>query len=118
MATTPWHLFRSTLEVWTNVWTTNASGTPQGNSGATLTHSVQCWIQPTSASDALIYGRDGTTQMWDVFCAPVTTSGSAWDCSPRDKILIDGVRYKAMGKPRDMVSLGVVKVFSVEIENN
>ncbi len=118
MATTPWHLFRSDLTIYSNVWSANAGGTPQGNSAATLTATVQCWMQPVSAGDGLVYGRDTTTQVYDVFCAPTDTTGAAWDCSPRDRILIDGTRYRAMGKPRDMVSLGVVKVMQVEVDTN
>jgi hypothetical protein len=118
MATTPWHLFRSNLEVYSQTWTQNLGGTPNATAGATLTHTVRCWMQPTSASDALVYGRDTTTEVWDVFCAPTNTSGAAWDCAPKDRILIDGTRYRALGKPRDMVSLDVVKVMTVERDTN
>jgi hypothetical protein len=70
-------------------------------------------MQPTSASDALLYGRDTTTQMFDVYLAPISTAGASWDTSPADYVLIDSVRYKPLGKPRDLVALGVVKVLTV-----
>jgi hypothetical protein len=51
--------------------------------------------------------------MYDVFLAPLTIAGATWDASPADYVLIDSVRYKPMGKPKDLVLLGVVKVLTV-----
>lgn len=120
MATTPWYLFRTTMDVYSQTWSASAtSGAPNaGTRAGSPSFSVACWMQPTSAADALLYGRDSTTQMYDVFLAPLTTAGATWDTSPADYQVIDGVRYKAMGKPKDLVLMGVVKVLTVMRDTN
>jgi hypothetical protein len=47
--------------------------------------------------------------MFDLFLAPTTTAGAAWDCSPRDQISLHSVNYRIEGKPQDMCSMGVLK---------
>ena len=113
MATTPWHLLTQTMEIYAGTWTTGADGVPQASFSATAV-SVKCNVQPLSAGDALAYGRDTTTKVYDVFCAPVNTAGAAWTCTPKDRILIGGVRYRATGQPRDLISMGTVLVLGIE----
>lgn len=115
MAQTPWYLFRNSMDVYTQTWAaSSSSGAPDaGTRSGSPSFTVACWMQPTSAADALVYGRDTSTQMFDVFLAPVSTAGAAWDTSPADYVVIDSMRYKPMGKPRDLVLLGVVKVLTV-----
>ena len=113
MATTPWHLLTQTMTINAGTWSAGTDGVPQASfSGTSVT--VRCMVQPLSAGDALAYGRDTTTKVFDVFCAPVDTSGAAWTCTPKDRITINGVRYRATGQPRDMVSMGAVYVLGIE----
>ena len=119
MPQTPWHLFRNSMTVFARTWSVTSGGTPTTPAvGATPTYTVKCWVQPTSASDSILYGRDTTQQLYDVYCAPVDSTGAAWDCSPKDAVYIDSVRYRPMGKPRDMVSFNCVKVLTVEVDTN
>lgn len=114
MANTPWHLLTSTMDVYTTTWTQGTDAVPQGTSPGSASFSVQCMVQPGSASDALLYGRDTTTKVYDVYCAPVTTAGAAWNVTPKDKVIINGVQYRVAGQPRDAVSLGVIYVLTIE----
>ena len=117
MATTPWHLLTSTATVTKTTWVQADDGIPYADSPSS-TPSVACMMQPVSAGDALVYGRDTTSQMYDVFLAPTDTNGAAWDCSPRDQIAIGGVTYRVAGKPRDLCTFGVVKHLVVELDTN
>jgi len=117
MATTPWHLLTSTATVTNTTWDSGADGIPWGDTPSG-TPSVACMLQPVSAGDALVYGRDTTSQMYDVFLAPTDSTGAAWDCSPTDRIAIGGVTYRIAGKPRDLCNLGVVKHLVVELDTN
>jgi len=114
---TPWDLLTSTATVTSITWETGADGIPWSD-GTDGTHSVACMLQPVSAGDALVYGRDTTSQMYDVFLAPTDSTGAAWDCSPTDRIAIGGVTYRIAGKPRDLCNLGVVKHLVVELDTN
>lgn len=117
MATTPWHLLTSTATITSITWTQGTDAIAYGDSpSAFLT--IACKKQPVSAADALVYGRDTTSQMYDVFLAPTTSTGATWDCSPRDVISIDGVTYRIAGKPRDLCELGVLKHLVVELDTN
>jgi len=107
MAATPWHLLKDTATLTNQTWEQGVEGVPYGSNGSTST--IKCCIQPTSAADSLVYGRDTTTQMFDLFLAPTTTAGAAWDCSPRDQISLHSVNYRIEGKPQDMCSMGVLK---------
>lgn len=115
MATTPWHLLTSTATISSITWTAGDDGIPYGD-GVDATATIACMMQPVSAGDALVYGRDTTSQMYDVYLAPTDSTGAAWDCSPRDQISIGGVTYRVAGKPRDLCTMGVVKHLVVELD--
>jgi len=115
MISTPWHLLTSTATVTSIAWDSGADGIPWGDT-PTGTKSVACMMQPVSAGDALVYGRDTTSQMYDVYLAPTDSTGAAWDCSPRDQISVGGVTYRVAGKPRDLCNFGVVKHLVVELD--
>jgi hypothetical protein len=117
MASTPWHLLTSTATITSVTWIENSGGIPYGDA-PTGTFTVMCMIQPLSAQDALIYGRDTTTQVFSVFMAPTTTTGAAWDVTPRDSISIDSVTYRIVGKPVDQAGLGVIRQLTVEVDTN
>lgn len=117
MATTPWHLLTTEATITNITWTQGADGVPYADS-PTGTATVLCMIQPLSAADALIYGRDTTTQVFSVFMAPTTTAGAAWDISPKDTITIGGITYRIIGKPVDQAGLGVIRQLTVEIDTN
>lgn len=113
---TPWDLLTSTATVSRFTWDAGTDGIPWGENNSNVT--VACMMQPVSAGDALVYGRDTTSQMYDVFLAPTDATGAAWDCSPRDQIAIGGVTYRVAGKPRDLCTFGVVKHLVVELDTN
>lgn len=115
IATTPWHLLTSTMTVYPATWAndTATSPVPYIDSVATAV-TVQCMVQPTSAADAIMYGRDTTMQLYDVFAAPVTTAGAAWTVTPADAITIGGVEYRPAGIPQDLCSMGQVVKLVVE----
>ena len=117
MATTPWHLLTTEATISTTPWVTSVEGIPVGDD-PTANPVVMCMVQPLSAADALIYGRDTTTQVYSVFMAPTTTTGAAWDISPKDTITIGNVAYRVIGKPVDQAGLGVVRQLTVEIDTN
>lgn len=114
---TPWDLLTSTATVTNKTWSNSDNGIPWGVPPAEIIE-VACMMQPVSAGDALVYGRDTTSQMYDVFLAPTDTDGAAWDCSQRDAISIGGVTYRIAGKPRDLCTFGVVKHLVVELDTN
>lgn len=116
MASTPWHLLTQTASLATHEWSQDTSGIPYGEFSSSAT--IQCTVQPTSAADALLFQRDTTTQIFDVFLAPTDTTGAAWDCSPKDVMTIGGVAYKIEGKPMDFCSMGVVKKVVVSSDLN
>jgi hypothetical protein len=108
MASTPWHLLTMTASLDNKTWLTANSGIPYGSLPPDPIE-IACAMQPTSAADGLVYGRDTTTQMFDLFLAPTDSTGAAWDCSPADQISINSVVYRIEGKPQDMCSMGVLK---------
>ena len=114
MASTPWHLLTQTMDIYTATWSAGTDGVPVGTFPGTASASVQCNVQPTSASDALIYGRDTTTKLFDVYCAPITNAGAAWNITPKDKVIISGVQYRVAGQPRDLITMGTVYVVTLE----
>ena len=117
MASTPWHLLTATASLQDRDWLQDSSGIPYGDPGDDAV-TIQCMVQPTSAADGLLYGRDSTTQMYDLFLAPTNTAGAAWDCSPKDIITINSVAYRIEGKPQDMCSMGVLKKLVISKDTN
>lgn len=117
MASTPWHLLKDMATIQNQDWSQDANGIPVGVAPAESI-SVACFVQPTSAADGLVYGRDTTTQMYDVFLAPTDTGGNAWDCSPKDQIMLNSVVYRIEGKPQDMCTLGVLKKLVISRDLN
>jgi hypothetical protein len=117
MISTPWHLLTATATITNIDWTSTNSGLSVGVPPAEGIE-VVCMMQPVSAGDALVYGRDTTSQMYDVFLSPTDSTGAAWDCSPRDTIAVGGVTYRVAGKPRDLCTFGVVKHLVVELDTN
>ncbi len=113
IATTPWHLLTSTMSLTPRTWGDDEGPVPAVVSVATAV-TVQCMVQPTSAADAIMYGRDTTMQLYDVFAAPVTTAGAAWTVTPADAITIGGVEYRPAGIPQDLCSMGQVVKLVVE----
>lgn len=118
MASTPWHLLTSSASIQPRDWPQSASGIVYGDAGDNVPVIVRCMLQPISAGDALVYGRDTTTQVFDVYLAPTTTMDVAWDCSPKDTITIDSVVYRIVGKPKNLCNLGAVKHLVVEVDTN
>lgn len=118
MASTPWHLLTSIAVIQPRDWPQDVSGISYGDASDYLIVNIQCLVQPTSASDGLVYGRDTTTQMYDVFLAPTDIMGAAWDCSPKDTITISNVVYRIEGKPQDMCTLGVLKKLVISKDLN
>lgn len=114
MANTPYHLLTSSMEIYTATWAAGVDGVPIGTFPGTASATVMCMVQPGSASDALVYGRDTTTKMFDVYCAPVTTAGASWTVTPKDKLIISGVQYRVAGQPRNLVNFGTVYVITLE----
>lgn len=114
MANTPWHLLTQTMSVYTTTWTQGTDGVPTGTEPGAASFSVRCSVQPGSAADGLVYGRDTTTKIFDVYCAPVTTAGAAWTVTPKDKAVINGVQYRVASQPRDLILMGVVYVVTLE----
>lgn len=114
MALTPWHLLTQTMSVYTKTWSAGTDGVPISVEPADASFSVRCSVQPGTASDSLVYGRDTTTKMFDVYCAPVTTAGAAWTVTPKDYVTINSVRYRVAGQPRDLILMGVVYVITLE----
>lgn len=115
MALTPWHLLTQTMDVYTTTWTQATDGVPISTPpGGSPSFSVRCSVQPGTASDSLVYGRDTTTKMFDVYCAPVTTAGATWTVTPKDYVIINSVRYRVAGQPRDLILMGVVYVVTLE----
>ena len=114
MANTPWHLLTQTMSVYTTTWSNASDGVPIGLDPADPSFSVRCSVQPGSAADGLVYGRDTTTKIFDVYCAPVTTAGAAWTVTPKDKAIINGVQYRVASQPRDLILMGVVYVVTLE----
>lgn len=115
IATTPWHLLTSAMTIYPSTWGNDTSVSPVPaitSVGTALV--VQCMVQPTSASDAVMYGRDTTMQLFDVFAAPVTTTGAAWSVSPADSVSIDGVTYRPAGIQQDLCNMGQVIKIVVE----
>jgi hypothetical protein len=49
-----------------------------------------------------------------VYCAPITTAGAAWNVTPKDKVIINGVQYRVAGQPRDLILQGVIYVVTLE----
>jgi hypothetical protein len=117
MASTPWHLLTSSATIMVTPWTTDPSGIPYGDD-PTSNPVIACMMQPLSANDALAYGRDTTTEVYDLFLAPTTTTGIAWDCSPKDQITVDSVSYRIAGKPKNLCNLGVLKHLVIEKDTN
>lgn len=118
MASTPWHWLTSSASLQPRDWPQAVSGIAYGDVGDNLSVVVKCCVQPTSAADGLVYGRDTTTQMYDVFLAPTDSNGDAWDCSPKDTITISSVVYRIEGKPQDMCTLGVLKKLVISKDLN
>jgi hypothetical protein len=118
MASTPWHLLTSSALLQPRDWPSASSGIPYGDAGDNAAVTIMCCVQPTSAADGLLYGRDSTTQMYDLFLAPTDINGTAWDCSPKDKITISSVVYRIEGKPQDMCSMGVLKKLVISKDTN
>jgi len=118
MASTPWHLLTLTATLQPRDWTQAASGIPYGDNGDNQSVPIQCAMQPTSAADGLVYGRDTTTQMYDLFLAPNDGNGDAWDCSPKDTITISSVVYRIEGKPVDFCTMGVLKKLVISKDMN
>ena len=114
MANTPWHLLTQTMDVYTTTWSTANDGVPRGSGPASASFSVACSVQPGSAADGLVYGRDTTTKIFEVYCAPVTTTGAAWTVTPKDKVIINGVQYRVASQPRDLILQGVIYVVTLE----
>ena len=114
MANTPWHLLTQTMDVYTTTWSTANDGVPRGSGPVSASFSVACSVQPGTAADGLVYGRDTTTKIFEVYCAPVTTAGAAWNVTPKDKVIINGVQYRVAGQPRDLILQGVIYVVTLE----
>jgi hypothetical protein len=114
MANTPWHLLTQTMSVYTVTWSGGADGVPSGLQPADPSFSVACSVQPGSAADGLVYGRDTTTKIVEIYAAPTTTAGAAWTVTPKDRVIIAGVTYRVAGQPRDLISMGTVYVVTLE----
>jgi hypothetical protein len=117
MASTPWHLLTSTANISITPWVQSDAAIAYADD-ATSNPVVMCMMQPLSANDALAYGRDTTTEVYDLFLAPTTTAGAAWDCSPKDQITVDSVAYRIAGKPKNLCNLGVLKHLVIEKDTN
>jgi len=117
MASTPWHLLTTTALLDNKTWLSSTSGIPYGSLPAEPLE-IACAMQPTSAADGLLYNRDTTTQMYDLFMAPTDSAGAAWDCSPADRITINDVIYRIEGKPQDMCMMGVLKKLVISMDTN
>ena len=113
MASTPWHLLTQTMDIYEGTWTSGTDGVPKASFKETAT-SVKCNVQPGSAADGLVYGRDTTTKIFEVYCAPVTTTGAAWTVTPKDKVIVSGVQYRVASQPRDLITMGTVYVVTLE----
>lgn len=114
MANTPWHLLTQTMDIYTVTWASGTDGVPVGTFPGSASASVKCSVQPGSAADGLVYGRDTTTKIFEVYCAPVTTTGAAWTVTPKDKVIINGVQYRVASQPRDLILQGVIYVVTLE----
>jgi hypothetical protein len=112
---TPRNLFTHEITITNYAWGQDAGGQAKRGS-ATGTAVVQAAVQPTSAQDALLYGRDTTKQIFDVFADPVTTAGVAWTVSQADTVTFSGQVYRVLGTFQDFCSMGVLRKFVIERE--
>ena len=113
MAQTPLHLLTDSVTVTKAAWDT-VDGIPFSDAAGSTTVTISVMVQPTSAADSLMYGRDATTQMFDVFCNPLDSTGSAWTITQNDQVAWNGGTYRVAGKPLDFCSMGVLKKFVME----
>lgn len=113
MISTPVHLMTQTLSVVKAAWSTN-DGVPFNETSDQTTVTFMAMVQPTSAADSLMYGRDATNQMYDVFCNPLDTSNASWTIRQNDRVTWNGAEYRVAGQPMDLCTFGVVKKFVME----
>jgi hypothetical protein len=113
VATTPLHLLTDSLTVNKAAWDTT-DGVPFNDTQTATNVTISVMVQPTSAADSLMYGRDATTQMFDVFCNPLDSTGAAWTIRQNDQVTWNGGTYRVAGKPMDFCSMGVLKKFVME----
>ena len=89
-----------------------ASGVPVRTAGASVT--IKCFVQPTSASDGLLYQRDGTTRLLDVFLKMTDTTGAAYFATPNSNVIYAGAVYRVLGTPLNGCELGVYNKLVIE----
>lgn len=120
----PYHLMNETATITPATVTAESNGHPDSAwSSGTVT--VNCSLQPASAGESLQYGRDTGFDIYNLFLAPVDTSGTA--------VTLTGVQFKTarivvtaqsgesltlrtVGTARDMINLGTVMQLTVERE--
>ena len=113
---TPSNLFTHTITISTYSYTPDAGGMPKRDSSPTSTVSVQAAVQPTSSQNILLYGRDTNVRMFDVFADPLTTTGTTWTLTQKDRVGFNGENWQVVGNPQDLCSMGVLKKFTIELE--
>jgi len=116
-ASTPWHLLTKLASVFVPNVTQAATGEPRWNGASGLTYEVACSpVQVTSSNEAVLFSRDMLKTMFDLFLAPVTTSGTAYEVLSIAKVTVDGVTYDVVGGVEDQAGLGVV--YRVRLERD
>lgn len=115
MPATPWHLLTSTMGIYAQTWTTDSDGVPiHGATPGSPTYTVRCFIDPGSAGDSLMYGRDTATQISTVYMAPHDITGATWTLTQKDRVIIDGLKWRVAGNPRNAANFGVLYVITLE----
>lgn len=115
MPATPWHLLTSTMGIYAQTWTTDSDGVPvHGSTPASPTYTVRCFIDPGSAGDSLMYGRDTSTQTSTIYMAPKDITGATWTLTQKDRVVIDGMKWRVAGTPRNAANFGVLYVVTIE----
>jgi hypothetical protein len=111
----PRNLFTHIITITNYPWGPDTGGQAKRGT-ATGTASVYAAVQPTSAQDLLLYGRDTTKQAFDVFADVVTTTGTAWTVAQTDTVTFNNDVYRVLGTTQDLCSMGVVRKFLIERE--
>jgi hypothetical protein len=115
---TPRHLLRDLITLNpAKVGAEGESGAPEWDYNQTPTY-VMGRLQPLSASDSMVYGRETGITIYQLFIDPIDIKGNAVAFTDAEwktmQVVKDGLSYRVDGPARDPDSDGCLLVLNLE----
>lgn len=116
---TPYHLLPLSATFTPATITISSAGVPSETfSSGSVT--VACNLQPASNAETLEYQRATGQSVYDLFFAPVDTSGTAFGLTAAQvktaRVTIGGTTYRCAGTHADLVTNGCLYRVTLEVD--